>query len=299
MDEVQLKLQNDENLSPIVSKSGLSALVLQHQSLHPHTLAESDDTENQVSVFAEHQKQIPSNNQRCTVGFSKNKTALMIAGVLTLGLASIHHVYTNRPLAPTYRGKRLDQWAKEHPSKYYTAVGELGTNALPYLLNELAATDSHLASSAQSLLGKVISVGDIFVSSRHRRYYARLGFQVLDTNAVPALMEALFAKPIVRSASDLGINSAWALSCIDSPAANVLKTDRLTTALFDTDIQVQRNAILAWTMWASRPTLVVSQRIETYLAGTNMLLKTAALDTFCAAQGQSAAGLSKTKSENA
>ena len=201
-------------------------------------------------------------------------------GVLLLGLVTLHHVFNARSLAPSYLGKRLDHWAKDHPSKYYAAVEGLGTNAIPYLLDELAATDSDLASSAQSLLGKVISVGDIFVSSRHRRYYARLGFQVLDTNGVPALIEALFAKPIVRSDSDLGINSAWALSWIDSPAANVLKADRLTTALFDTDIQVQRNAILAWTMWASRPTLAVSQRIETYLAGTNRLLKTAALDFF-------------------
>lgn len=213
------------------------------------------------------------------MGFSK-KTAVLIVSVLLLGLVTIFHVFTTRSVAPSYLGKRLDQWAKEQPQKYYAAIEGLGTNAIPYLLGELAATDSDLARSAQSLLEKVISVGDIFVSSRHRRYYARLGFQVLDTNAVPALIEALFAKPMVRSDSDLGINSAWALSWIDSPSANVLKTDRLTTALFDTDIQVQRNAIIAWTLWASRPTLAVSQRMETYLAGTNRLLKAAAVDFF-------------------
>jgi hypothetical protein len=168
--------------------------------------------------------------------FSKRLIILASVALFAFVAVSIFSA-RNRVAPPIHIGQPLTYWAKQHPSQYYAAVRALGTNALPYLIGELHAQDSAPARLLQHAIGKVISIGEIFTRARHRRYYARLGLQQLDTNAVPALLDIFVTAPANRSAPIAleHFDVAWALSWITSPEAEAMKLARFTNFLSSND----------------------------------------------------------------
>jgi HEAT repeat protein len=143
-----------------------------------------------------------------------------------------------------YQGRRLGSWLRGHPKEYVPAVHAVGTNALPYLLAELQATDSEPARFVERMLAKV-SMGPFWRTARDRHYRARLALQILDTNAVPALMNMMFSQPIRMEDGNAAWSASSALTFVDSPAAKVQISERLSDAMRSTDVEQRRNACLA------------------------------------------------------
>jgi len=153
-----------------------------------------------------------------------------------------------RPNEPLYQGRRLGSWLRGHPKEYYPAVLVVGTNALPYLLNELQATDSRASQWGEKLSAKV-SMGALWRTARDRRYHAGIGLQILDTNAVPALTRMILSSPMQFVEGDPSWSAASALAFMASETAQKQVADRLELALSSPDTAECRNACLALSLW--------------------------------------------------
>jgi hypothetical protein len=171
-----------------------------------------------------------------------------IAVLLAAVVLSVWLLFLTRLKEPVYQGRRLGDWLRGHPKDYYPAVLAAGTNALPYLLAELQATDSRVSQWGQHVLAKV-SIGPSWRTASDRQYHARLGLQILDTNAVPALLNVVFAQPMRMAEGDPGLAAARALSWLVSPAAQHMAEARLALALDSPDAEECRNACLAFSVW--------------------------------------------------
>ncbi len=143
---------------------------------------------------------------------------------------------------PVYKNQKLGRWLRGHPRDYGPAVEAVGTNAIPYLLAELQITDPPWLKWAERQLG---DFGTPWEPARDRRYHAQIGLQVLDTNALPALLEAVFARPIHLEERDAGSEAAFAMSRFASPASRAAIHQRLADAMRSPDAAARRNACLA------------------------------------------------------
>src|SRR5262245_49528776 len=139
--------------------------------------------------------------------FSRRWIAVMVAAIFLLTWM----ILGTRSIEPVYQGRPLGKWLRGHPREFRPAVLALGTNALPYLLAEIQATDSRASQWGQGMLAKV-SMGPFWRTARDRRYHAGLGLQVLDTNAVSALLEVIFSKPLKMVDGDSGYRAVAALT---------------------------------------------------------------------------------------
>jgi len=157
-------------------------------------------------------------------------------------------IYRAGPSEPVYHGRRLGDWLRGHPKEYYPAVLAVGTNALPYLLAELQATDSRLSRWGQGVLAKA-SIGPFWRTARDRHYHARLGLQILDTNAVPVLLGRVFSQPMRIVESDPAWSAAFALNCLTSTGAQHMAEERLALELTNSNPVQRRNACLALSLW--------------------------------------------------
>ena len=176
--------------------------------------------------------------------FSRWGVAVLIPVVLVVTWL----LFVTRSNEPAYQGRPLGKWLRGHPKEYYPAVLALGTNALPYLLAELQATDSRVSQWGQKVLAKA-SIGPLWRTARDRRYRAGIGLQILDTNAVPELLDMIFSKPIKMAEGDSGCSSAWALSYLGSPQAQNQVCDRIVEALRSRDAEQRRNGCLTLSLW--------------------------------------------------
>lgn len=147
---------------------------------------------------------------------------------------------------PTWQGKTLRQWMRGHPREYGPAVQAMGTNAIPFLLSELQYKDSRLASIIQEGFRRFLDSPPPWETARLRHYHTRLAFQILDTNAVPALLNALFQEPFQLKESHITWESANILGTLLSPAAREQVRRALSKALEDSDLQKRRTASLAF-----------------------------------------------------
>ena len=160
---------------------------------------------------------------------------LLVAG---LGLAVWLRFAPSR-LEPRYEGRRLGQWLHEHPNDYRPVVQAVGTNALPFLLTELQITDPAWLKWAEDAMGEF---GPFWEPARSRRYHARLALQILDTNALPALLNAVFDQDIHLAEGDLGYEAAFALTWLDSPTAKETIQQKLATTMRSPDAATRYNA---------------------------------------------------------
>jgi hypothetical protein len=149
---------------------------------------------------------------------------------------------------PVYQGRKLGSWLRGHPREYYPAVLATGTNALPYLLAEIQATDSSLSEWGQGMLGKA-SIGPPWRTARERRYHARLGLQILDTNSVIVLLEQVFATPMRIAENDPSYAAASSLTFMGSPTAQTQIIARIDQALQSPDPVERRNGCLTICCW--------------------------------------------------
>ncbi|MCX7008485.1 MAG: HEAT repeat domain-containing protein [Kiritimatiellaeota bacterium] len=142
-----------------------------------------------------------------------------------------------------YNGHRLSYWLHEHPRDYRPVMQALGTNALPFLLAELQITDPAWLRWAEALV-RSFEAGPTWDTADVHRYHARLALQILDTNALPALLSAAFARPIRVIDGDLGYEAACALAWLDSSAAKETLQQKIATTLRSLDAVARRNACL-------------------------------------------------------
>jgi len=179
--------------------------------------------------------------------FSRWWLAVLLAGAFLLAWIFL----SVGPQEPVFQGRGLGSWLRGQPNEYYPAVLAVGTNALPYLLVEIQAVDSKPAQFAEQLLAKV-SMGPLWRMAQNRRYHAGLGLQMLDTNAVPALMSMIFSRPMQMAEGDPGWSAASALRFMGSEAAQKQIADRLEVGLSSPDTSECRNACLALSVWPIR-----------------------------------------------
>lgn len=168
---------------------------------------------------------------------------LLLAGV-AVACVAVAQRFAPDLHEPRHQGRRLGDWLRGHPRDYMPVVQAVGTNALPYLLNELQITDPVWLQWAEAALAR-LEMGPPWEPARTRQYHARLALQILDTNAVPALLGAVFARPLKIEDGDLGYEAAFALTWMASPTAQQAIRDRLTAALASTNATERQNAVLA------------------------------------------------------
>ena len=104
--------------------------------------------------------------------------------------------------APFWQGHALSYWMNHGGPQYVAAMNALGTNALPWLLQELQARNSLPSRLGEKLLHRWIDIN--WDAAGNRRYYAAIALQYLDTNAAPALLDAVLARPMVVGVGELG-----------------------------------------------------------------------------------------------
>src|SRR5579871_634069 len=111
--------------------------------------------------------------------------ALLVVGVLVVCLS--------KPSEPSYQGRKLSEWLADcvpmgHSNqvpimKPYetrqaaeTAVKEIGTNAIPYLLHLLKSEDSTLKTNLSKVLAKQTLIRFRFQTYRQKAELAMFGF---------------------------------------------------------------------------------------------------------------------------
>ncbi len=173
---------------------------------------------------------------------------LVVLAVVGIGLAS----WLRRPVEPSYQGMRLSEWLQQYDVSYMAppntnadaAMRAMGTNALPFLVNELAS------SNPKRLQGVLLSAGNrVFCDWLHlrkepwsdpredRAWQAAAGLAALGpsaSTAAPALV-GLLAKPDVTCSA-----AAGALADIGLPAVPAL-----VQALTNRSVAVRINALRA------------------------------------------------------
>jgi hypothetical protein len=165
---------------------------------------------------------------------------LLFLLIIAAGLAYRQRFGPN-PHDLDYNGHRLSYWLRGHPRDYTPVVQAIGTNALPYLLAELQLTDPAWLCWAERQLG---DFGTPWEPECSRHYHAQLALQILDTNALPALLETIFARPIQLAHGDAGYEAANALRWRSSPAAQEAIQQQLATTMRSPDAATRRNACL-------------------------------------------------------
>ncbi|MBM4154508.1 MAG: hypothetical protein FJ221_05710 [Lentisphaerae bacterium] len=184
------------------------------------------------------------NDRRPTAG-RRAKGILWLTGLLLAAMAvAVAERFGPSRLEPRHEGRRLGAWLRGHPREYTPAVQAVGTNALPYLLSELRVTDPFWLRWGEAQFAR-LEMGPPWEPARVRRYHARLALQILDTNAAPALLDAVFARPMRLRDGDPGYEAAFALTWMASPAAQELVASRIDGAMNDADAKTRRTACLA------------------------------------------------------
>jgi len=199
----------------------------------------------------------------------------LIAIVLAATCLLAWRIATTRSNEPVYQGRPLGKWLRGHPREYYPAVLAVGTNALPYLLAELQATDSRVSQWGQGVLVKM-SMGPFWRTAQDRRYHAGIGLQILDTNAVPALMEMIFSRPMQIAESNPSWSGAAALMFMGSGAAQNQVADRIADALRSADAEQRRNGCLTLSVYP-HPREDLQVLLPTLCSDSNAMVRAAAM----------------------
>ncbi len=154
-------------------------------------------------------------------------------------------IRTARVSEPRYEGKTLRRWLRGHPRDYQPVIRAMGTNALPFLLSEIRRRDPLPHRFLEECLRTILDARAPWETARDRRYHARLALQILDTNAVPVLLGAVFSEPMHLDEGNLPFAAAEALTWMASTEAGAQAAGALTEALESADPERCRNACLA------------------------------------------------------
>lgn len=153
--------------------------------------------------------------------------------LLLLAIAGSALYLANRE--PSYKGRSLSSWLKdlnedeEGGREPHEAIRQIGTKALPYLLQELRCKDSAAKLRLMSLNNQLEARLDRelmkFTPALNRRFAAAEAFRALGSNGAPAIAE------LCRNLTDkeLTLTSAEALALIGEPALPAIKNLALST----------------------------------------------------------------------
>ena len=135
------------------------------------------------------------------------KRVRIVLAVLLVALVSVIVWQAQREREPVYQGKRLSVWLLQYRVNHHsaggdgvldkqaeTAIQQIGTNALPTLLEILRAQDTRLKQVMMTWAQKQKLVRFNFKSADQRRYEAEAGYEALGSLAsvqVPSLMDTL------------------------------------------------------------------------------------------------------------
>ena len=132
------------------------------------------------------------------------KLRLLLLGLLIAGIVYWLAGKVGGPPDPEYQGRRLSAMLKESSLDVHTlesgretrfgaedvlAIRQMGTNAIPYLLKELSATDSSLKIKLVELLSRQSVFSIRFEMAAYHHYRAADAFQVLGPIGEPAIPE--------------------------------------------------------------------------------------------------------------
>jgi hypothetical protein len=196
------------------------------------------------------ERQAGENRERRGVPWGK----LIASGLLILAIGFgflATQVAGSAARAPVWQGHTLSFWMRRGGPQYVAAMNALGTNALPWLLQELQARNSLPSRLGEKLFSRWIDIN--WDAAGYRRYLAQIALQYLDTNAAPALLDAVFARPMIVGVGELGSEAAFALTRLSTPASERIKEARLNQAVHSPDREHRRSACLVFAM-GNKPT---------------------------------------------
>ncbi len=136
------------------------------------------------------------------------KLRLLLLGLLVVGIVFWLAGKVGGPPDPQYQGRRLSEVLKSGPernqllgymrgftdpatAKNEEAIRHMGTNAIPYLLREMKASDSALKIKFRELVSKQIFVSIPFTGAISRKLRAVEAFKVLGSVGEPAIPELI------------------------------------------------------------------------------------------------------------
>jgi len=155
-----------------------------------------------------------------------------LAWIALVATAALVTVRLLTPHEPKFEGKPLSAWVMMlHPSgrgydpkdfeeqsriheRGVEAVRAIGTNALPFLLQEVLVRDRPLKRAFMRLVERQSFIGFRWASAEDRRLRAVSGFEALrpvGVSAVPALLDLFAGDPDVAFCASVRDNSALSL----------------------------------------------------------------------------------------
>jgi len=135
------------------------------------------------------------------------KWRLWLIAVLALAIGLL--LYASRTNEPSYQGRALSRWLSDieksnddlEAEPAMKAVRQMGTNAIPYLLDMMRAEDSKLKETVITLLAKAHIHGIRIPDASSKQIRSILGFHALGPEASSAIPElkALVSNPKIAS----------------------------------------------------------------------------------------------------
>jgi hypothetical protein len=167
--------------------------------------------------------------------------AALLLGALALGL--------KRSREPQFQGRRISLWLEDYaaqkPGLFSQAMRETGTNALPYVVQQLERNDSPWQTGYRRFWPKLPGpLQNIFPTPKpqFKAVHGANAFHAIGTNSLSSAIALLqHRSSMVRQAAAWGICSLRRQSSVANEAIPAL-----TTALSDPDQQVRFNALLAF-----------------------------------------------------
>ena len=195
------------------------------------------------------------------------KIAIVLAAVLLVTFA-IMFSGSNKASPPHYNGRSLEQWRRTDFHKFREAALTVGTNAIPYLVSELSATDPPIRTFPQRVVERLVSVGEVFTTFRGRRFDASCVLISFDTNAIPAVLSEAFSAS-GPGKDDLVLACAEILARCKSAEGNAMIEPVLLDALRSEDVGRIHAALLLATFREQQSAEIMSEvsRIESTPAG--------------------------------
>jgi HEAT repeat protein len=182
---------------------------------------------------------------------------------------------------PEYQGRTLTSWLEQSGSNFYlmlpspkqiillrdskTAIQQIGTNALPYLLQMASVHDSSLKSNFIVLRQRLPPVGPDIANEYHNHFLAYIGFDALGIHgkdAAPLLITLL-------KSQDSDIRSTAARSLGKIGPASKPAIPHLLKLMEDTDTSVREDAITSLGQIHLEPEVVVPVLIKNLKRSTS------------------------------
>lgn len=197
----------------------------------------------------------------------RGKIAIVLAAVLLVAFAMMFSGPT-KISPPHYNGRSLEQWRRIDFHKFREAALTVGTSAIPYLVSELSATDPPIRTLPQRVVERLVSVGEVFITFKGRRFDASCVLMSFETNAIPAVLSEAFSASGAGK-DDLVMACAKILARCNSAEGNAMIEPVLLDALRSENEERIHTALLLATFREQQSAEIMKEvsRIESNPAG--------------------------------